>query len=68
MTDGPYYEPDRRRRTRTVADLFPTQAEIADYARQLFIAHGRKEESPRDYWARAEDELLDRAAHRATRS
>jgi len=67
MTDGLYYEPNRRRRARESAVVFPTPAEVAERAYELFVSQGRRCEDADEYWARAEQELLDRAARRATR-
>ena len=66
MSDGPFFGPPRRRsRDRELNDVFPTALEIAERAYELCLADGRRG-SEAEYWHRAEDELLERAARRAT--
>ncbi len=66
MTDGPFFGPPRRHfRDRELHDVFPSALEIAERAYELFLADSRRG-SESEYWRRAEDELLDRAARRAT--
>lgn len=68
MTDGPFYgRPERRSRLVPPADSYPTHREIADRAYELFVADGMRAAPGLDYWERAENELLDRAARRLTR-
>ncbi|HJZ74553.1 MAG TPA: DUF2934 domain-containing protein [Vicinamibacterales bacterium] len=69
MSDGPFFgssrRPPRAPRTRQPPpEVFPTPTEIADRAYELFLANGKRGERAADYWRRAEDELLDRAARR----
>ena len=66
MTDGPFFGPPRHRfRDRELHDVFPAPLEIAERAYELFLSDGRRW-SESEYWRRAEDELLERAARRAT--
>jgi len=65
MTDGPFFGPRRRFRDRELRDVFPTPLEIAERAYELFLSDGRRL-SEAEYWRRAEDDLLERAARRAT--
>lgn len=66
MTDGAFLgAPDPLRRPTTPSDAFPTPIEIARRAAELKVL-GVDGPSADDYWKRAEDELLDRAARRAT--
>jgi Protein of unknown function (DUF2934) len=68
MTEGPFFgSSDRRRRLSKLVAVFPTPDEIADRAYELFIDAGSRAEHEADYWRRAEDELLDRAARRVIR-
>jgi len=60
----------RRKPTRSSpepADIFPTFDEIARRAHEIYIAERRDGVSRLDCWLRAEDELLDQEASRATR-
>jgi hypothetical protein len=50
-------------RFHTVA-TFPSANEIGERANQLFIEGGRHLTMIPEYWRRAEEELLDRAARR----
>jgi hypothetical protein len=68
MTDGPSPGRFKRRSSqRKRRDVFPTFEEIAELTYELFLANGRHVERVFDYWQQAEDELLKRAASRATR-
>jgi len=64
MTDGPFFGSSPAPRAGRRTDLFPTEAEIANRAYELFVADPRRDEHATDYWRRAEDELLDCAARR----
>ena len=65
MSDGQFQgDYKRRRRTRSAVNVFPTLDEIADRAYQLFVAEGKRADRVTEYWRRAEDELLARAARR----
>ncbi len=48
-------------------DIFPTTREIAERALELFASDGRRLERFVECWRRAEDELLEVAARRASR-
>ena len=66
MTDGAFFGPPRpSRRPSAPADVYPTAIEIARRVAEL-KASGMNAASPDEYWTRAEDELLDRAARRVT--
>ncbi|HMF99044.1 MAG TPA: DUF2934 domain-containing protein [Vicinamibacterales bacterium] len=75
MTDGPFFGSSRRpprtprvpRTRQSPPEVFPTPTEIADRAYELFRTVGRRGERAADYWRRAEDELLERAARRIVR-
>jgi hypothetical protein len=68
MTDGPRPGRFKRRSSpRKRRDVYPSFDEIAELAYELFLANGRHVERVFDYWQQAEDELLERAARRATR-
>jgi hypothetical protein len=66
MTDGSRRDAPQRRRTHQ-GDAFPTFDEIARRAHELFVAEGRPVDRVFDCWARAESELLERAARRVIR-
>jgi hypothetical protein len=67
MSDGPFFGPcGRRSRDREPSAAYPTPLEIAGRAYELFLADGRRGDES-EYWRRAEDELLERAARRAIR-
>jgi len=68
MTDGPFFgsSPRPSRRTKR-PEIFPTEMEIVERAYQLFIADDMRSERVSDYWQRAEEELLDRAARKVIR-
>jgi hypothetical protein len=61
---------DKKRRpiaARHQTDAFPTANEIASRAHDLFVAEGRRVTRIFEYWERAEQELLNRAARQALR-
>ncbi len=69
MSDSPFNRRDKRRTSlrRRRNAVFPTFEEIAERTYELFIDNGRHVDRVFDYWQQAENELLDRAASRATR-
>jgi hypothetical protein len=67
-TDGPFFGPPRPpRRASPPAGVFPTPDEIAERAYELCASDEVRGRDITEYWRRAEDELLDLAARRATR-
>jgi len=64
MTDGGFFGSSPSPRAWRRTDPCPSADEIADRAYELFVADGRRIANAADYWRRAQDELLDRAARR----
>ena len=67
MSESPFDRRHRRQSPRRRRAVFPTFEEIAERTYELFLDNGRDVERVFDYWQQAEDELLERAARRATR-
>jgi len=68
MSDGPFFGSSHRRSRRTKPpEIFPTEGEVLERAYQLFVADDMRSEGVSDYWHRAEEELLDRAARKVIR-
>jgi hypothetical protein len=64
MSDGRFYG-EQKRRSRELSrriDVFPSFEEIARRANKLFLSGGRNIDTMPEYWRRAEEELLNRAA------